>query len=427
MDINKATWSMDKSNMRMSMPISKVDVDKRTVSGFATLDNIDKQGDIVPADASLKAFERFRGNIREMHQPIAAGKLVSFREEKYYDAESAKEYSGIFVSAYISKGAQDTWEKVLDGTLTGFSIGGEINKSEDAYDDNLGETIRVIKDYDLIELSIVDNPANQYANVFSIEKGQASGLAVDTQIESIYYCADDNLVQLSQDSGISCPKCDSGMESIGFVESNDVDKADVIKSILSTVKSEKEVSKMEENTTETVEKADEAEAPVAEVEKTDDAPAAEVEETAKAEEEAEVEKAEEEEEAEVEKVEVAEEAPSQEADVEKADTSADVVSEIAETTKASMDEMTKTVSILADTVKALNSKVEELNKQVTGVRSEMAEDKSEFGKRVTAVEKETAFRKSGDLGQVVQEPIKVEKARAQTLWGGRFLTTDLFN
>jgi DNA repair exonuclease SbcCD ATPase subunit len=310
--------------------------------------------------------------------------------------------------------------------LTGFSIGGEINKSEDAYDDNLGETIRVIKDYDLIELSIVDNPANQYANVFSIEKGQASGLAVDTQIESIYYCADDNLVQLSQDSGISCPKCDSGMESIGFVESNDVDKADVIKSILSTVKSEKEVSKMEENTTETVEKADEAEAPVAEVEKTDEAPAAEVEETAKAEEEAEVEKAEEEEEA-VEKAEVAEEAPSQEADVEKADTSADVVSEIAETTKASMDEMTKTVSILADTVKALNSKVEELNKQVTGVRSEMAENQSEFGKRVTAVEKETAFRKSGDLGQVVQEPIKVEKARAQSLWGGRFLTTDLFN
>jgi hypothetical protein len=426
MDINKATWSMDKSNMRMSMPISKVDVEKRTVSGFATLDNIDKQGDIVPADASLKAFERFRGNIREMHQPIAAGKLISFKEEKYYDAETAKEYSGIFVSAYISKGAQDTWEKVLDGTLTGFSIGGEINKSEDAYDENIGESIRVIKDYDLIELSIVDNPANQYANVFSIEKGQASGLAVDTQIESIYYCADDNLVQLSQDSNISCPKCDSGMESIGFVESNDVDKADVIKSILSTVKSEKEVSKMEENTTETVEKADEA--PVVEVADPNggEAITIELEETAKAEEEAEVEKAEEEEEA-VEKAEVAEEAPSQEADVEKADVPAEVISEIAETTKASMEEMTKTVSILADTVKALNSKVEELNKQVTGVRSEMAEDKSEFGKRVTAVEKETAFRKSGDLGQVVQEPIKVEKARAQSLWGGRFLTTDLFN
>ncbi len=81
MDINKATWSMDKSNMRMSMPISKVDVEKRTVSGFATLDNIDKQGDIVHADARLKAFERFRGNIRERHQPLAAGKLVSFRDE----------------------------------------------------------------------------------------------------------------------------------------------------------------------------------------------------------------------------------------------------------------------------------------------------------------------------------------------------------
>ena len=53
-------------------------------------------------------------------------------------------------------------------------------------------------------------------------------------------------------------------------------------------------------------------------------------------------------------------------------------------------------------------------------------DFNNIGKRIDAVEADTAFRKSGDLGEIVQEqPAKlVEKS----LWGGRFLkTADLFN
>ncbi len=48
-----------------------------------------------------------------------------------------------------------------------------------------------------------------------------------------------------------------------------------------------------------------------------------------------------------------------------------------------------------------------------------------FGKRVDAVEADTAFRKSGDLGEIIQnQPEMVEKS----LWGGRFLkTADLFS
>ena len=128
MTISKAQWTTDGNDIRLSMPLSKVDQEKRIVSGFATLDNVDKQADIVTPEASLDAFKRFRGNIREMHQPISVGKMVAFKEEKFFDPETKKMYNGIYVSAYISKGAQDTWEKVLDGTLSGFSIGGRMNK-----------------------------------------------------------------------------------------------------------------------------------------------------------------------------------------------------------------------------------------------------------------------------------------------------------
>jgi hypothetical protein len=169
-NMHKAFWHSEKDNITLSMPIAKVDKERRMVSGFATLDNVDKQSDIVPTDVSIKAFERFRGNLREMHMPIAVGKVVSFKSDKFYNRDEDKFYNGVYVDAYISKGAQDTWEKVLDGTLTGFSIGGSINDSDKAYNSDMDKEIRVIKDYDLHELSLVDNPANQFANIISIQK-----------------------------------------------------------------------------------------------------------------------------------------------------------------------------------------------------------------------------------------------------------------
>ena len=170
MTISKAQLITDGNNVRLSMPFSKVDKERRIVSGFATLDNVDRQDDIVTTEASVNAFTRFRGNIREMHQPLAVGKMVAFKEEKYFDPESKKFYSGVYVSAYVSKGAQDTWEKVLDGTLSGFSIGGRMNKWDDAFDEKMDKAIRIIKEYDLVELSLVDTPANQFANIMSIER-----------------------------------------------------------------------------------------------------------------------------------------------------------------------------------------------------------------------------------------------------------------
>jgi hypothetical protein len=110
-NVSKAHWNSDGENLRLSMPFNKVDKERRIVSGFASLDNLDKQMDIVTSEASMNAFAKFRGNIREMHQPLAVGKMVNFKEDKYFDPETKKFYKGVFVSAYVSKGAQDTWGK----------------------------------------------------------------------------------------------------------------------------------------------------------------------------------------------------------------------------------------------------------------------------------------------------------------------------
>ena len=103
-NVSKAHWNSDGENLRLSMPFNKVDKERRIVSGFASLDNLDKQMDIVTSEASMNAFAKFRGNIREMHQPLAVGKMINFKEDKYFDPDTKKLYKGVFVSAYVSKG-----------------------------------------------------------------------------------------------------------------------------------------------------------------------------------------------------------------------------------------------------------------------------------------------------------------------------------
>ena len=92
MIIEKSHWSSNGNAINLAVPFTKVNREKRTVSGFATLDNLDQTGDVVTQEASMKAFESFRGNIREMHQPLAVGKVASFRPETFYDP-ATKEFS----------------------------------------------------------------------------------------------------------------------------------------------------------------------------------------------------------------------------------------------------------------------------------------------------------------------------------------------
>jgi hypothetical protein len=223
MELKKSYWVTDGNEMSLSVPFVKVDKERRIVSGFATLDNVDKHGDIVDTSASMDAFTRFRGNIREMHQPIAVGKVVSFKQKDFYDSETKKNYSGVFVDVYVSKGAQDTWEKVLDGTLSGFSIGGSINKTDTvmAHDDHDGP-IRIIKDYDLVELSLVDNPANQFANVFSIQKSdigfKVTGMATTVKTVNVFYCDSDQIATTDASESLKCDVCSNDMKSIGWIE-----------------------------------------------------------------------------------------------------------------------------------------------------------------------------------------------------------------
>lgn len=351
------------------VPFAKVDEQRRIVSGFATLNNLDSQRDIVSTEASVKAFTNFRGNIREQHTKIAAGKMLSFGVEKFLDKVSGKVYDGIFVRAYVSKGAQDTWEKVLDGTLSGFSIGGEIIDFENIIDED-GNPVRVVKDYNLTELSLVDNPANPLANVLAVEKahGFFADMAESVEEKELDYMASED-VEKAVDS-------DSAMTETVEVAEAPVEVAEVAEVV-------EEVAVEEEPAAEAV--AEEAAPEI-------------VEETVE---------------------EVVAEAPSNDADV-----LGDAINEIKALLEDRDNKTASAFESIIDQLKELRGGIDGANATANNVAAELASVKStvsEFDKRVANVENDTAVRKSGDLGEVAQE----SNTRTQkSLWGGRFLTAD---
>jgi hypothetical protein len=449
MSISKAHWDADGDNVRLSMPFNKVDKERRTVSGFASLDNVDKQDDIVTMEASLNAFKKFRGNIREMHQPSAVGKMVSFKEDKYFDPETKKMYNGVYVSTYISKGAQDAWEKVLDGTYTGFSIGGRMNKWDDAYDEKSDRQIRIIKDYDLVELSLVDSPANQFASIVSVEKVDGVDVVksdtMSTPIENVFWDNESGIVMVSENENELSPITGTSMQNIGFVEKTDNEKTQMIKFLVDSAKgiSTSKMTKEENPMAKTANKSDEVlETTESVVEKAEVAPKAETvvetttEEVTKAEEvvvaeNVEVAQAPAEEVAKADETASTENVAEAATEVSKSDDSiVESIADIKNTITSAFSDLTATVKSLQAEVEMLKSSKVDINvakDSFEAVAKDIANTREEFdkfGKRVDAVEADTAFRKSGDLGEIIQEqPVMVEKS----LWGGSFLkTADLF-
>ena len=135
-------------------PVVRLDEARREVELCATSEALDSYGTVFDYGASKDAFVRWAGNVREMHARRAVGRRVAVRCD-----DAARK---VFVRVRISLGAADTWEKLRDGTLCGASIGAsnvvwERQTRRVAGGERL---VQVATRYDLVELSLVDNPSN---------------------------------------------------------------------------------------------------------------------------------------------------------------------------------------------------------------------------------------------------------------------------
>lgn len=149
--------------IRFGIPITKtqkLDDGRLLVEGVFSSDTLDKTRDVVTIDATKIAFDRWEAkNLREQHDPKkAVGKAL---EAEYYNEDGVAK---ALLRGFITPGAPDTIQKVEDKVLSYFSIGAIVNSTE-SFKAADGKNARRITDYDLVEISLVDNPANPDAKL----------------------------------------------------------------------------------------------------------------------------------------------------------------------------------------------------------------------------------------------------------------------
>lgn len=158
--------------VRLSLPceVRVVDEERREIEVCATSEAVDGHGTVFSYDASKDAFARWAGNVREMHDRKAVGRKVDVR----CDDDARR----VYVRLRISAGAQDTWEKVKDGTLAGASIGA--SNVVWGQQRRAGREVPVATRYDLVELSLVDVGSNPDSNGYTfVRDGVPDGALLD--------------------------------------------------------------------------------------------------------------------------------------------------------------------------------------------------------------------------------------------------------
>lgn len=150
-------------SFRFGIPITKtkkLENGGLEVEGVFSSDVLDKTRDVVTIDATKVAWDRWEAkNLREQHDPKkAVGKAL---EVEYFEENGVAK---ALLRGFVTPGAPDTIAKVEDKTLGYFSIGALVNATE-AFKAGDGKPARKITDYDLVEISLVDNPANPDAKL----------------------------------------------------------------------------------------------------------------------------------------------------------------------------------------------------------------------------------------------------------------------
>jgi hypothetical protein len=141
------------NKLNLFFQLTKIDVQSRSVTGIATAELPDKSGEICDYEGTKPYYQKWSdgfkkatdgnslGNLRAMHEPIAAGKLTDI---KFNDAEKSIEITAKVID-------EDSWNKCLEFVYTGFSQGGDyVRRWKD------GDLMRYIADP--AEVSLVDNP-----------------------------------------------------------------------------------------------------------------------------------------------------------------------------------------------------------------------------------------------------------------------------
>jgi HK97 family phage prohead protease len=167
----------------MPKPFEILSEDDRIVAGWASVEILDSQGDIIPIEEIERAMYILMdrgGQILYGHGNKPIGKILKWEIRKHPEADA----NGLWVVAKIYKDYpldDEVWRLVKEGQLKGFSIGAQGRKEKRVLKDksvNLPDSVNVVRDLNLMEISIVPTPANPLATIEQVNyiaKGMDGG------------------------------------------------------------------------------------------------------------------------------------------------------------------------------------------------------------------------------------------------------------
>ena len=175
------------------LPLAKVDLDRRIVTGVATAETPDRSGEICDYASSKPYFEKWSaealeasggkslGAVRAMHGRIAAGKLTGIS----FDDDGKR----IVVEAKIVD--DEEWRKVAEGVYTGFSQGGRYVKRWPDPDTSLIRYTAEPHEISLVDLPCLPDATFEVVKDGVVEKRAFAGRAENAPAEAVDPLLDD--------------------------------------------------------------------------------------------------------------------------------------------------------------------------------------------------------------------------------------------
>ena len=168
-------------------PLELKDEGERIIAGYASVELIDKQGDMIPLDVLRKAWDKFISNpdfmtSQLLHSNVPVGKFLL--EHPKVPKKAGVDDKGLFVICKIRddiKKGDETWDMIKTNQLRAFSIGGEALKRSFICD---GRCYKRIDELELHEISIVGQPANQ-GSYFTIIKSLNKPLKLEEVLKTL--------------------------------------------------------------------------------------------------------------------------------------------------------------------------------------------------------------------------------------------------
>lgn len=144
---------------QLQFKAESIDTERGVFKGFASTSDLDQGGDIIVKGAFARTLAERKGRVKvlwqhDMDKPIGKPVLLEERE------------GGLYIEAQLSMTTlgKDAAILLQDGVIDSMSIGYTVRDKD--YDQ---DGIRIIKDLDLFEVSLVSFPMNEKAVITSVK------------------------------------------------------------------------------------------------------------------------------------------------------------------------------------------------------------------------------------------------------------------